>query len=154
MALVRLDKLTVRIPVYNSQSLRLIRLPTFRTAGVGTQTTSHAGSVFLIHALNDLSLELNDGDRVCLIGHNGAGKTTLLRVICGIYPPTNGTIEVRGKVYPLLGSSLVMNPEATGYENIRLAAKVHHWPTEKVDSYISDIEEFTELGEYLSLPTR
>ena len=154
MTSIRLKNVDVRIPIYDASSLRLIRLPSFRRAGVGTQTVSHAGSVILIHALNDLSLDLTDGDRVCLIGHNGAGKTTLLRLIAGIYPPTTGSVEVNGSVYALLGTNLTMNPDATGYENIHLAANLHHWPKEKLNDYVKDIEEFTELGEYLSLPTR
>lgn len=154
MASVILKNVDVQIPIYDANSLRLIRLPMFKLARVGTQTVSHAGKVLLIHALNNLSLELADGDRIGLIGHNGAGKTTLLRLIAGIYPPTAGTVEVEGSIYALLGSSLIMNADATGYENIQLAADLYHWPKERRDEYVNDIEEFTELGEYLSLPTR
>ncbi len=153
MTSIQIRNVDVKIPIYDANSLRLIRLPSFRSAKVGTQTVSHSGSAVLIHALNDLSLDLADGDRVCLIGHNGAGKTTLLRLIAGIYPPTTGSIEVTGSVYSLL-SGMVMNQHATGYENIRLAASLFRWPKAKLDDYVRDIEEFTELGEYLSLPTR
>jgi ABC-2 type transport system ATP-binding protein/lipopolysaccharide transport system ATP-binding protein len=153
MTSIRIQNVSVQLPIYDANSLRLIRLPSFRTARVGTQTVSHAGNVVLIHALNDIDLELADGDRVCLIGHNGAGKTTLLRVIAGIIPATSGLVEVNGSVYSLL-SGMVMNADATGYENIRLAANLHRWPKTKLGDYIKDIEEFTELGEYLSLPTR
>ena len=81
MTLVRLKNVNVRIPIYDSHALRLIRLPAFGLAKVGTQAISHSGHVLIIHALNDLNLELREGDRVCLIGHNGAGKTTLLRLV-------------------------------------------------------------------------
>lgn len=154
MTSIHLDNVGVKIPIYDANSLRLIKLPSFRRAGVGTQTVSNDGGVVLIHALHELNLSLSDGDRVCLIGHNGAGKTTLLRVMAGIYPPTSGNIRVNGSIYALLGSSMVMNPDATGYENIHLAAKLHHWPKSRMEHYVKDIEEFTELGEYLSLPTR
>ena len=108
----------------------------------------------MIHALGGLNLELHEGDRVCLIGHNGAGKTTLLRVLAGIYPASTGKVEVVGKVFALLGNSMMMNADATGYETIRLVANLYHWPQEQMPELIRNIEEFTELGEYLSLPTR
>src|SRR5215467_5521911 len=147
MTLIRLTDVNVRIPIYDSHALRLIRLPAFGRAKVGTQAISHSGAVLIIHALNSLSLELNEGDRVCLIGHNGAGKTTLLRVLAGIYPPSAGTIEVTGKVIALLGNSIALNVDATGYENIRLLAELYNWPKKNLPDYIKDIEEFTELGE-------
>jgi ABC-2 type transport system ATP-binding protein/lipopolysaccharide transport system ATP-binding protein len=154
MARVSLREVSVHIPVYDASSLRLLRLPSFGRARVGSQTVSHAGAIFTVHALSNLDLELADGDRVCLIGHNGSGKTTLLRLIAGIYPTTEGQMEVDGKVLALLGNSLAENPDATGYENISLIANLLDWPKAKLPDYIREIEEFTELGEYLSLPTR
>ena len=144
----------VQLPIYDSHSLRLLRLPSFGRAKVGTQAVSHSGSTMIIHALTDVSLELADGDRVCVIGSNGAGKTTLLRMLAGIYAPTNGSIAVQGKVYAMLGNNMLLNNDATGYENIRLIANLYHWPKEQMPEFIRDIEEFTELGEYLSLPVR
>jgi len=154
MSSISLRGLSVHIPVYDSTSMRLLSLPALYRARVGARDVSHSGSTFIVHALNNLDLELRDGDRVCLIGHNGAGKTTLLRVIAGIYPPTGGTIDVDGKVMTLLGNNLALNVDATGYENIRLVASLYDWPKERVPEYIRDVEEFTELGEYLALPTR
>ncbi|HXW23551.1 MAG TPA: ATP-binding cassette domain-containing protein [Xanthobacteraceae bacterium] len=154
MARVSLQDVSLRIPVYDAASLRLLRMPAFGRAKVGTRTVSHAGAVLSIHALNKIDLELVEGDRLCLIGHNGAGKTSLLRLIAGIYPPSDGRMEVVGKAMALLGNSLALNSDATGYENIRLVASLYDWPKAKVPEYIRDIEEFTELGEYLSLPTR
>jgi ABC-type polysaccharide/polyol phosphate transport system ATPase subunit len=154
MATVRLKNVDVHIPLYDRHSMRLLKLPSFGFAKVGTQAISHSGGVLIIHALNDLNLELSEGDRVCLIGQNGAGKTSLLRLIGGIYPPTGGSVEIVGNVFALIGNTTMMNPDATGYENIRLVASLYHWPEERLGEFIRDIEEFTELGEYLSLPTR
>lgn len=154
MSHISLKNAGVQLPIYDSHSLRLLRLPSFGRAKVGTQAVSHAGSTMIIHALIDVNLELADGDRVCLIGSNGAGKTTLLRVLAGIYAPTSGSIGVEGKVYAMLGNNMLLNNDATGYENIQLIANLYHWPKDKMADFIRDIEEFTELGEYLSLPVR
>jgi ABC-type polysaccharide/polyol phosphate transport system ATPase subunit len=154
MTYVRLTNANVEIPVYDSHALRLIKLPSFRRAKVGTSTVSQSGGVVFMHALKNLDLNLSEDDRVCVIGHNGAGKTTLLRLIAHIYPATSGSVDINGKVFALLGASLTLNSDATGYENIDLVANIQDWPREMVAQYIRDIEEFTELGEYLSLPTR
>jgi len=154
MSHIKIEDVSVRIPVFEATGLRLLRMPSFGRAKVGTRNVSHAGALFIIHALSNIDLELEEGDRVCVIGHNGAGKTTLLRLIAGIYPPSSGRVKVDGKVMALLGQNLAPNPDATGYENIRLIANLYDWPQERLPEYIRDIEEFTELGEYLSLPAR
>jgi ABC-type polysaccharide/polyol phosphate transport system ATPase subunit len=154
MAYIRLTKANVEVPLYDSHALRLIKLPSFRRAKVGSSTVNWSGSIASIHALKNVDLNLSEGDRICVIGHNGAGKTTLLRTIAGIYPATSGRLEISGKIFALLGTSLVFNPDATGYENINLVANLYDWPRERTSEYARDIEEFTELGEYLSLPTR
>jgi ABC-2 type transport system ATP-binding protein/lipopolysaccharide transport system ATP-binding protein len=154
MSLVRLKDVSVLIPVHDSHSLRLIRVPSFGKAKVGTRSVDYSGNVVVMHALTGLNLNLSEGDRVCLIGHNGAGKTTLLRVIAGIYPPSSGEVETVGTLFSLLGNSMVLNSDATGYENIQLVSNLFHWPKQKMSDFVRDIEEFTELGEYLSLPVR
>jgi ABC-2 type transport system ATP-binding protein/lipopolysaccharide transport system ATP-binding protein len=154
MTYIRLINANVQVPLYDSHALRLIRVPSFRRAKVGTSTVNWSGGVFRIHALKNVDLSFVEGDRVCVIGHNGAGKTTLLRTIAGIYPATSGQLKISGKVFALLGTNLVFNPDATGYENINLVANLYDWPRHKSSDYIRDVEEFTELGEYLSLPTR
>jgi homopolymeric O-antigen transport system ATP-binding protein len=154
MTSIQIQNVSVELPIYDSNALRLIRFPSFGKANVGTRNVSQTSAAVIIHALTDINVEFNDGDRVCLIGHNGAGKTTLLRLIAGIYPPTSGRVVVAGKVIAQLGSSMSLNGDATGYENIKLVAELYGWPKEKLQDFIRDVEEFTELGEYLSLPTR
>jgi ABC-2 type transport system ATP-binding protein len=154
MTYVRLKDVNVKIPVYDIRALRLISLPSFRNARVGTDTASRSHGVIVIHALKNLSMDIEEGDRVCLIGHNGAGKTTLLRVVAGIYPSSTGSVEVKGTRFALLGGSISLNPDATGYENIKLIANLYNWPSERSRELVREIEDFTELGVYLSLPTR
>jgi len=154
MTHVRLKNVNVSIPIYDSHALRLIRLPSFSNVRVGSDSASRTNGVIVIHALKNLSLDLEEGDRVCLIGHNGAGKTTLLRLVAGIYPTSTGSVDVKGSAFTLLGGSIALNADATGYENIQLIANLYNWPRDKYQDLIKDIEEFTELGVYLSLPTR
>ena len=154
MAYVKINDVSLQIPIYDSHNLRLFKVPEFGRAKVGSNDIRNASGTLLVNALQGINLDLAQGDRICLIGHNGAGKTTLLRVIAGIYPPSSGTIEVNGKVFTLLSNSMSLNSDATGYENIRLIASLYGWPKDRLSDWIRDIEEFTELGEYLSLPTR
>jgi len=154
MTYIRLTNANVQVPLYDSHALRLVKVPSFRRAKVGTSTVNWSGDIISIHALKNVDLSFVEGDRVCVIGHNGAGKTTLLRTIAGIYPATSGRLKISGNVFALLGTDLIFNQDATGYENISLVANLYDWPRHKSSEYIRDIEEFTELGEYLSLPTR
>jgi ABC-type polysaccharide/polyol phosphate transport system ATPase subunit len=154
MTHVKVRDVSLQIPIYDTHNLRLFKVPSFGRAKVGSSDIRNASGTLLVNALQDVNLELSQGDRVCLIGHNGAGKTTLLRLLAGIYPPSTGVIEISGRVFALLGNSMSLNSDATGYENIRLIASLYNWPKDQLSAYIRDIEEFTELGEYLSLPTR
>jgi ABC-type polysaccharide/polyol phosphate transport system ATPase subunit len=72
-----------------------------------------------VRALEDVSLEVQEGARLGVIGHNGAGKSTLLKLLAGIYAPTQGVCEVAGRVCSLFDIGLGFEPEATGWENIK-----------------------------------
>jgi len=154
MTHVRLARVEVKIPIYEGAARRFIRLPSLSRARVGSADLTRSPGVLWVHALHDLTLSLAEGERIALIGHNGAGKTTLLRVLAGIYPCSSGLREVDGSVGALLAANMALNSDATGYENIRLVATLEGWPKDRLKDYIADIEEFTELGEYLGLPLR
>jgi lipopolysaccharide transport system ATP-binding protein len=106
-----------------------------------------------ITALSNVSLNLKDGDRLGVMGPNGAGKSTLLRTIAGIYEPTSGSIDVKGKIASLIDISLGMNPEATGYENIRMRGIMMGLSLNEIKSLEEEIADFTELGSFLKMPT-
>lgn len=105
-------------------------------------------------ALDHINLELNDGDRLGLVGHNGSGKSTLLRMLGGIYPPTSGTVEIEGKVTAMFSLSLGVNKEASGLDNIFLKGLMHGLKRREVQSLLPEIAEFSELGDYLHLPMK
>jgi ABC-type polysaccharide/polyol phosphate transport system ATPase subunit len=106
-----------------------------------------------IEALRGIDLELHDGDRLGLIGPNGAGKSTLLKVLAGLYQPTDGAIDRKGRTETLFDLSL-LDMEASGSDNIRLLIAIRGIGREEADALFARIAEFSELEYYLDLPVR
>jgi ABC-2 type transport system ATP-binding protein/lipopolysaccharide transport system ATP-binding protein len=107
-----------------------------------------------VHALKGISLEICDGERVGLLGLNGSGKTTLLKVLSGAYEPTSGSIISNGSIGSLTDLMIGMDPEATGYENVRMKNSQMGGAKRDLDELYEDVKQFTGLGEYLDLPIR
>lgn len=105
-------------------------------------------------ALNNITLDINIGDGVGLLGRNGAGKSTLLKVIAKIYQPNTGILSVKGKTSNLFDVNLGMNIEATGYENILNLSIMRGYSKKQAEKIIPNIEKFTELGAFLNNPVR
>jgi ABC-type polysaccharide/polyol phosphate transport system ATPase subunit len=105
----------------------------------------------VLHALRNISLEINHGDRIAVIGPNGAGKSTLLRALAGIYPPVSGEVIIEGRIAALLTTGLGMRDDASGYENIEFCLLLQGVPSEQIPAMREEIAEFTELGEYLDM---
>ncbi len=105
-------------------------------------------------ALRDVSFELRRGEMVGIIGHNGAGKTTLLKLINRLMRPDQGRIEVRGRVGALIALGMGFKPILTGRENIYVAASVLGFKKAEIDSRLSDIIDFAEIGEFIDTPVQ
>ncbi|MCF7983334.1 MAG: ABC transporter ATP-binding protein [Thiohalocapsa sp.] len=152
MASIIIKNASVAFPIYDasSRSLKMRVLP----GNMGGRIGGSGGHVSVVQALDDVSLTLNHGDRVGLVGHNGAGKTTLLRVLAGIYEPGAGSVRVDGHVAPLFDIALGMDPESTGYENIYLRGLFLGMSRREIRRRLPEIAEFTELGQFLDLPLR
>ncbi|MGC2865580.1 ABC transporter ATP-binding protein [Corynebacterium glutamicum] len=111
-------------------------------------------NVVVVEALRNINLHLREGDRVGLVGHNGAGKSTLLRLLSGIYEPTRGSADIRGRVAPVFDLGVGMDPEISGYENIIIRGLFLGQTRKQMKAKMEEIADFTELGEYLSMPLR
>lgn len=107
-----------------------------------------------INILNDISFTVNSGESVGIVGINGAGKSTLLKLIAGITKPTVGNVLVSGRVVALLELGLGFHPDFTGRQNVFMAGQTMGYATREIDSMMSQIESFAEIGDYIDLPTR
>ena len=149
---IKAVQLRVQFPIYNAPT-RSLKKAILRTATGGRIGADHSGRV-CVRALDQLSFDMSEGDRVGLVGQNGSGKTTLLRVIAGVYEPTEGHIAISGRVASLLDISMGLEPEATGYENIVLRGLMMGVKPKEIRRKVDDIAEFSELGDYLGMPLR
>jgi ABC-2 type transport system ATP-binding protein len=141
----------VEFPIFDAKTRSLKK--TFLGAAGGA-IGRNTDNVVVIEALRDITMTLRMGDRVGLVGHNGAGKSTLLRLLSGIYEPTRGRTRVRGRVAPVFDLGVGMDPEITGYENIIIRGLFLGQTRKQMLAKVDEIAEFTELGEYLSMPLR
>lgn len=141
----------VDFPIFDASSRSLKKSVLGKAGGTIGKTDSN---VVTIEALRDITVSFCEGDRVGLVGHNGAGKSTLLRLLSGIYEPTRGSAVVRGRVAPVFDLGVGMDPEISGYENIIIRGLFMGMTRKQMQSRMDDIAEFTELGEYLSMPLR
>jgi ABC-type polysaccharide/polyol phosphate transport system ATPase subunit len=107
-----------------------------------------------IKAVQDVSFEVPHGTVFGIVGVNGAGKSTLLRTIAGILPPTQGRIEVHGRVSTLLALGVGFKGELTGRENVVLGGLAAGLSRAELAAKYDDIAEFAELGDFMDMPMR
>ena len=101
------------------------------------------------HALHDISLEINKGEFFGIVGRNGSGKSTLLKILAGIYQPTNGSVQVNGKLVPFIELGVGFNPELTGRENVYLNGAMLGFSRKEVAAMYNDIVAFAELERFM-----
>ncbi|MCS3779155.1 galactan export ABC transporter ATP-binding subunit Wzt/RfbE [Tsukamurella ocularis] len=147
---IRTQDACVDFPVFDAKS-RSIKRAVMGSAGGKVMADDN---VVVVEALRNITMSLDEGDRVGLVGHNGAGKSTLLRLLAGIYEPTRGSALVKGRVAPVFDLGVGMDPEISGMENIIIRGLFLGQTRKSMLRKADEIAEFTELGDYLSMPLR
>lgn len=125
------------------------RKPTFRQA-----LTRTGRKIREVRALQGINLEIPYGSVLGVIGTNGAGKSSLMRVICGIVPPTSGSVEVAGKVSTLLALGVGFNPRLTGRENVILGGLAAGLSRAEIEEQFDEIAAFAEIGDAIDSPMK
>jgi len=152
MTHILLNNICVDFPIYNTTG-RSLKNQLMQAATGGRMGSNEKGRV-VVRALQNICLDLKEGDRLGVIGHNGAGKSTLLRVISGVYEPTGGRVEVKGKVTSLIDLSLGMDSEATGIENIFLRGALLGFNRRWLSAKVKEIVDFAGIGNFIEMPLR
>jgi ABC-type polysaccharide/polyol phosphate transport system ATPase subunit len=103
---------------------------------------------------SDVSFEIQDGETIGIVGKNGAGKSTILKLIAGVTYPTKGSVEVNGKVAPLIELGAGFHHELSGYENIFLNAAILGMHKKEIQAQVESIIAFSELKEFIHVPMK
>jgi lipopolysaccharide transport system ATP-binding protein len=118
------------------------------------QASAAAGLDERIWALKDVSLKVNQGEAVAIIGKNGAGKTTLLKVLARITSPTTGIVDMYGRVGALLEVGTGFHPELTGRENIYLNGAILGMSKATIERKFDEIVEFSGVESFIDTPVK
>lgn len=107
-----------------------------------------------VPGLQDITLTINKGETVAVVGKNGSGKSTLLRIISRVYKPTSGSVEVQGRMSTMLALAAGFHPELTGRENVYFNGAIMGLSAAEMQSKIDKIVDFSELSDFIDAPVK
>lgn len=107
-----------------------------------------------LEAVKNASFEIGKGDVVGILGRNGAGKSTLLKLIAGVTNPTEGSVDIEGRIAPLIELGAGFHPELTGRENIYLNGSIFGLSKKDIEEKIDEIVKFAELEDFIDTPIK
>lgn len=152
MAHIKFESVGIEFPIFNATG-RSLTSKLLEVATGGRLDRDPSGRV-LVRSLDNVNFEIQEGERVGLLGHNGAGKSTLLRALSRVYIPQHGKAHIDGRVTSLIDIALGLNPEATGRENIFLRGALLGIPKSQLVEMFDEIVDFSELGNFIEMPMR
>ena len=148
MAGIKLDNVSLTFKVRQQGRI------TFKEFLVRQMFRRSVNPMIEVRALQEVSFQLHEGERIGIIGHNGAGKSTLLKVLAGIYPPSQGRRIVEGRISSLFDIALGFEMDASGWENIYYRGYLQGETPKSVRAKMQGIADFSELHDFLKMPVR
>ncbi len=148
MASIKLKDVSFSYPVFGAtdRSLKVSLMRQLRDDGKGGPVK--------VQALSDISLDLQDGARIGLIGRNGAGKSTLLKVLARLVHPQIGGVKIEGRVVPLLSRGLGIQQELSGFRNIDLPMRLLGATEAEIRVAREEVPELSGIGDFIHMPVR
>ena len=114
----------------------------------------HLRTAELFWALRHVTLDIQPGEAIALVGHNGSGKSTLLKTIAGVLDPTEGSVEVEGRISPMIELGAGFDAELTGRDNVYLNGALLGFSRKQIEAKFDRIVEFSELGGFIDMPVK
>ncbi len=147
MSIVRLENVNLIFKVWKEKRIKDILIP-------GSKKFNDFDKDGSVHAIRNMTLTINEGERLAIIGHNGAGKSTFLKMVSGIYPPTSGLLTVEGRISSMFELATGFEMESNGWDNIYLRGLMLGETPNSIKSKMKEIAEFSELGDFLNMPVK
>lgn len=149
MSEIKIDKLYLEFPLSGVKGGL-----SFQANSSSSGNITSNGKTNVVRAIDNLTVQFKQSERIGIIGSNGSGKSSLLRVLAGIYSPTAGIVKVEGSVNTLLNVGLGVRLNSTGRRNIHLRAMLNGLSRREIKTHEREIIEFSELGPFIDLPMR